>query len=175
MSAGEEMLVSETGGAKATNNVRMDMIPVNALQEIGRDYGYGAAKYGRDNWKKGYEWSLSYAALLRHLTAFWGGESRDPEGDFHHLAAVCFHAIALMEFEKYGLGTDDRWLAPATTPTSESSSETPSSSESQPFLPALGPGLWDLTFHPRTGNSSPPPLSTSTARSVAVDSSPESR
>lgn len=122
MSSGEIMTVSTTGGQKATNNVRMDMIPVEALQEIGKNYGFGASKYGRDNWLKGYEWSLSYAALLRHLTAFWGGESQDPEGDFHHLAAVCFHAIALMMFEKHGLGTDDRWSLGLET-TSESSSE----------------------------------------------------
>lgn len=146
MSVGEEMQTSETGGKKATNNVRMDMIPVEALREIGKNYGFGASKYGRDNWLKGYDWSLSYAALLRHLTAFWGGESQDPEGDFHHLAAVCFHAIALMMFEKYGLGTDDRWLQEPQV-TSENSSVMPLLSDFQPSFWHSPTTSLELTSH----------------------------
>lgn len=63
---------------------------------------------GDRNWELGYDWALSYAALSRHLNQFWGGESFDPETGRHHLSAVIFHAMALMEFERRGIGTDTR-------------------------------------------------------------------
>lgn len=71
-------------------------------------YGYGAQKYAADNWRKGYPWRLSLDALHRHLSAFEGGTSVDAESSYHHLAHAVFHLNTLMEFERLGLGTDDR-------------------------------------------------------------------
>ena len=99
----------DTGGAKGQKPERMDLIPVFPLQELSRVYGYGAKKYDDSNWRLGYDWGLSYAALMRHLTQFWGGESYDQESRVHHLASVAFHAFALMEFDHEGIGKDTRW------------------------------------------------------------------
>ncbi len=66
------------------------------------------AERGENNWRKGYDWSNSYAALQRHASRFWAGESMD-EGGFHHLAAVVFHALALLTFEKEHPELDDRF------------------------------------------------------------------
>lgn len=72
-------------------------------------YGRGAEKYADRNWERGYAWHLSYSAMQRHATQFWQfRESRDAETGCHHLAAVVFHALALMAFDLRQIGTDDR-------------------------------------------------------------------
>lgn len=65
-------------------------------------------KSGERNWEKGYAFHLSFAAMMRHAWQFWSGEDIDKENGCHHLAAVCFHALALMAFQKRGIGKDDR-------------------------------------------------------------------
>lgn len=97
-----------TGGQKGTKEVRMDLVPVYPLTELARLYGRGAAKYEDRNWERGYRWSLSYAALLRHLTQWWGGEDKDPEMGTSHLASVAWHAFALAQFEVAHPDLDDR-------------------------------------------------------------------
>ena len=101
----------ETGGQKGTKLARFDLIPVYPLWEVARLYGVGSRKYAPRNWERGYAWSLSYAAMLRHAALFWAGESLDPETQRHHLASVIFHAMALMEFEATHKGSDDRGTA----------------------------------------------------------------
>jgi len=96
-----------TGGQKGSKLERFDLVPSEAMEEVARVYGTGARKYADRNWEKGYKWGLSIAALERHLNKFKQGHERDELGN-HHLAAVVFHALALMTFQKFGLGTDDR-------------------------------------------------------------------
>jgi hypothetical protein len=50
----------------------------------------------------------SFAAMMRHAFAFWGGEDIDPENDSPHLAAVVFHAFALMEYGRTHPEKDNR-------------------------------------------------------------------
>lgn len=102
-----------TGGEKGSKPVRMDLIPVEPLWEVAKLYGKGAEKYATHNWRRGYDWSLSYAAMMRHATQFWNGESHDEETGCHHLSSVIFHALALMEFEKTHPELDDRYKADA--------------------------------------------------------------
>ncbi len=84
-------------------------------------YGAGALKYSDDNWKKGYAWSLSYSAALRHLDAIERGEMVDKESfagmgiEVLHWACVWFHCAALWTFATKGLGTDDRPKPPVAT------------------------------------------------------------
>jgi hypothetical protein len=96
-----------TGGQKGDKIGRFDLIPPEALGEVAAVYGRGAKKYAPRNWELGYDWGLSVAALERHLQRWKAGEQRD-EMDNHHLACVVFHALALITFEKFGLGTDTR-------------------------------------------------------------------
>lgn len=100
----------DTGGEKEVSLARYDLLPVLPMRNVAQLYGIGAAKYASHNWRKGYAWSNSYAAMMRHANRFWAGESIDPQGGFHHLAAVVFHALALMEFEQTHPEKDDRWL-----------------------------------------------------------------
>lgn len=105
----EVRTTSETGGEKGVKEARYDLIPVEALEQVAVLYGRGAAKYAEHNWRRGYEWSKSYAALQRHANAFWRGEDVDAEMRLPHLASVVFHALALMTFMEEQKGFDDRF------------------------------------------------------------------
>jgi hypothetical protein len=107
---GDEVRVTDpdTGGEKGTKLARFDLIPAGPLLQLAEHYGIGARKYADRNWERGYAWSLSFAALQRHAWAFWNGEDLDPETQSHHMAAVAFHAFALIEFGNTDTGTDDR-------------------------------------------------------------------
>ena len=108
---------SESGGKKGRNLLRYGLVPFEMIRALARHYGIGALKYDDDNWRKGYEWSLSYDALMRHLEAWRGGESTtverfEKEGqkyafETHHLIAVIWQATALYCFERWGIGKDD--------------------------------------------------------------------
>lgn len=109
--AGEVRVVNPTtGGAKGQKLARFDLIPAGPLYALARHYGVGASKYEDRNWERGYDWSLSFGALMRHAWAFWSGEDMDPESTepSPHLAAVLFHAMALMEFANTHPELDDR-------------------------------------------------------------------
>ena len=113
---GEVRTTSATGGEKGTKPERYDLIPVGALAQVAALYGRGAAKYAAHNWRRGYEWSKSYAALQRHATQFWNGEDNDAEMDLPHMASVAFHALALLTFMEEQPGFDDRYKPEATEP-----------------------------------------------------------
>lgn len=84
------------------------LAPWDAFRAIVKVIGFGAKKYAPNDWLKGRDWSRDFAALQRHLTAWWEGESRDPESGLNHLwhAGACL--VFLITYELRGLGTDDR-------------------------------------------------------------------
>jgi hypothetical protein len=97
---GEVRVVDErTGAEKGSKLARFDLLPWPALHEVAEHFGRGALKYEDRNWERGYNWSLSFAALHRHLAAWWGREDFDEETTSHHLAAVAWHALALLTFK----------------------------------------------------------------------------
>ncbi|MDM2174705.1 DUF5664 domain-containing protein [Mycobacteroides abscessus] len=98
MSTDETMNISATGAKKAGNDERYDLIPAEPLRLLARHYGVGSKKYEDNNWRKGYDWKLSFAALNRHLWQFWAGEDIDAETGTPHIIAVAWHAFALAEF-----------------------------------------------------------------------------
>ena len=113
-STGEVRTVSESGGEKGVKPERYDLLPKPALDALSRVYAYGATKYDDHNWRRGYEWSKSYAAAQRHLTAFWDGETNDPESGLPHVAHAMFHMAALLtwlEGDGEGGQYDDRYRA----------------------------------------------------------------
>jgi hypothetical protein len=102
--------VSPTGGEKGVKPERFDLLPVEALSSIARLYGVGAQKYASHNWRRGYDWSKSYAAMMRHANLFWSGEDIDPETGEPHMAAVAFHAMTLIVFMQEQREFDDRYI-----------------------------------------------------------------
>jgi hypothetical protein len=112
----------KTGGQKGSKARRFSLLPWGELGDVAEHYGAGANKYTAHNWRKGYDWSLSYDALCRHLELFWEHhESLDPDMEpytpdgrgTHHLAAVVFHALTLLHLEKHHPELDDRPPLPA--------------------------------------------------------------
>ena len=104
---------AETGGMKGSKLARFDMLPAAQMIELAEHYGKGEAKYptGADripNFRKGYAWSLSFAALMRHATQFWAGEDIDPETGSKHMIAVAWHALNLATYIDEHPELDDR-------------------------------------------------------------------
>ena len=105
----EVRITSSTGGQKGRKLARFDLIPQEALWRVAELYGKGAEKYDDWNWRKGYAWSLSIGALMRHLSLFLQGEDYDQETGCHHLTAVVFHSMTLLTFEVEHPEFDDRF------------------------------------------------------------------
>lgn len=105
----EEVSVSLTEGQKFdSDKARYDLIPTEIEEAIAQVLTFGAAKYGARNWELGMAWGRPYAALRRHMAAWWSGENNDRETGMSHLwhAACCI--AFLTAFEARGIGTDDR-------------------------------------------------------------------
>jgi hypothetical protein len=81
---------------------------MDALREIAHLLTFGAEKYGDDNWTQGAAWSRYFDALLRHLTAWWGGEDKDEETGRSHLAHAGCCLLFLLAYELRASGRDDR-------------------------------------------------------------------
>lgn len=110
---GEIRTVSSTGGEKGVKAQRYDLLPKPGLDAIAECFGFGATKYEDHNWRRGYEWSKSYAAAMRHLTAFWEGETHDPESGLPHLSHAGFHVLVMLTWlAEQGEGGmfDDRYV-----------------------------------------------------------------
>jgi len=104
----EVRMVSSTGGQKGSKLARFDLVPPIPLWELAEHYGKGCAKYAARNWERGYPWSLTYAAMMRHAVLIWQGEDIDPETGAYHEIAVAWHAFALRQFRNDHPEFDDR-------------------------------------------------------------------
>lgn len=69
---------------------------------------FGAKKYAPRNWELGMSWSRPFAALMRHMWAWWRGEAADPETGMSHLHHACCCLMFLVAFESRHAGQDDR-------------------------------------------------------------------
>jgi hypothetical protein len=105
----------QTGGAKGSKPEQCDQIPPNALLELARHYGVGARKYDAHNFRKGYKWSLSYNACMRHLLQFWSGEDRDAETGSKHVIAAAWHCLCLATYIDEHPAKDDRFKGECAT------------------------------------------------------------
>lgn len=87
---------------------RYDLIPPEFLDGTARVLTYGAVKYAPRNWELGMSWGRVFAALMRHMWAWWGGQKTDAETGMPHLwhAACCL--AFLVAYEQRKIGVDDR-------------------------------------------------------------------
>ncbi len=88
---------------------RMELLPPEALEEIAKVLTFGSKKYDAHNWRKGFEYSRLLGAALRHITAYNGGEDKDPESGLSHLSHASCCLMFLITQEVNGTGTDDRF------------------------------------------------------------------
>ena len=88
---------------------QLDLIPAEAVIELGKVLTFGQSKYGRANWANGIESSRLLSAAFRHLQQFNGGEDLDPESGLSHVS----HAMCNLAFLTWMLQNrpelDNRW------------------------------------------------------------------
>jgi len=97
-----------TGIKHDKDKIRMDLLPPQALEDIARVFGFGAKKYSSWNYMKGMKFSRIYAALQRHMNAWYKGEDNDQETGRSHLAHAGCCIMMLIEIERYLPEEDDR-------------------------------------------------------------------
>jgi hypothetical protein len=97
----------EEGIKNDADKPKLSLIPRKAQEAEARVWAFGAQKYGRGNYRKGFAWSRALDALLRHATAISGGEFRDPETGEHHAAHIRCCAAMLIYFFEHNIGEDD--------------------------------------------------------------------
>jgi len=89
-----------TGTKPDAGKNRLDLIPMQALWEIGKAFTAGAAKHGEKGWLTLEDGDRRYfAALLRHALKFAMGEKTDPDSGLSHLTHVATNAIMLLDRE----------------------------------------------------------------------------
>ena len=79
---------------------RYDLLPPEALDEITKVFTFGAKKYVPRNWEKGIPYGRVFAAMMRHMWAWWGGEDDDPETGLSHLSHAGCNLFFLLAFVK---------------------------------------------------------------------------
>lgn len=77
----------------------LSMISWELMEAVAQARMFGARKYSRSNWKKGFKITRSCAAALRHIFQFLSGQTNDPESGLCHLA----HAVCALEHAIYDL------------------------------------------------------------------------
>ena len=102
------MLKNEIGKKYDAGKLRMDLLPLDAIEEVVKVLTFGASKYGDWNWSKGMSWSRLFGAAMRHLWAFWKGEVYDKESKINHLAHCSCCILFLLHYSIYKSGIDDR-------------------------------------------------------------------
>lgn len=91
---------------------RMDLVPWDSVRAMAEVMTFGAAKYEDRNYY-GLAQSRLYAAVQRHLTAWFLGEDADPETSLSHLAHAMAGVAMLLEKDINKQGEDDRpWRTP---------------------------------------------------------------
>ena len=121
-----------------TDKPRWDLLPYDAVAGTVSVLTFGANKYADRNWENGLEYGRIYGALMRHMTAWWGGEDLDPESGLLHLdhAACCI--AFLQAFVKRGrIDLDNRPVIPGAQTRILASMEAPPTlvSDSEPHPP----------------------------------------
>lgn len=75
--------------------IRYELVPLSAIEELGKVLTFGATRYGDETWRllpKATD--RYYAATLRHLFAYRNGEYLDKDSGMPHLS----HALANIAF-----------------------------------------------------------------------------
>lgn len=88
---------------------RHSLLPAS-IDDIIAVMEYGAGKYGDNNWRTGMDYSRCFNAAMRHLWAYWRGETNDPESGLPHLAHAATNCLFVLDWTRRGVGRDDRPL-----------------------------------------------------------------
>jgi len=88
------------------DKLRMDLIPPEVIEEIGKVLTYGAKKYGDNNWQNVEAYRYK-AALMRHYINWCKGEECDDESGLKHLSHMLTNVAFLLWKEIHDKGKKD--------------------------------------------------------------------
>jgi hypothetical protein len=103
--------VGDQGQKKDAGKLPLELLPTRPLEAVAAVLAFGAQKYRPNGWRAGIAYSRVYAAVLRHLWAWWRGEDSDSETGLPHLAHAACEIFFLLDYtlRPAGPGTlDDR-------------------------------------------------------------------
>lgn len=106
--ASPEFAAAGGGRKDDTGKLPLDLLAPEYLLLTAAVLQFGANKYEAYNWAKGMKWSRVFAALMRHMWAWWAGERNDPETNISHLGHASCCLMFLIAYEQRGTGEDDR-------------------------------------------------------------------
>lgn len=92
------------GGTKYDlGKTRLDLIPAESVEAIGRVFTYGSIKYKDRNWEDGISYGRIYRATLSHLIKWWLGRPCDDESGMSHLwhAGCCILMLISYEIRRH--------------------------------------------------------------------------
>lgn len=101
MAKTEQALRYNTG--KPELSYVLDVMP--ALKDMVAVMEFGASKYERNNWQKGFPKEKLLDSLLRHVDAFYSGEDVDPESGLSHVG----HILCNAAFLAYHYGSNSKY------------------------------------------------------------------
>lgn len=84
-----------------------DEVSALELMTVAMEYGANKPEYGRNNWKKGMEWSRLIDAAQRHGLAILGGEAVDKDSGNPHVAHMLASIHMLLGNHAMKVGTND--------------------------------------------------------------------
>lgn len=113
--------MSEVGVKHDQGKAPVSLIPVEAIMGMADVFAFGAKKYGRHNFRAGFDHSRALDAALRHILAIINGEDIDPESGKPHWAHALCSLSMYAYFKVRNIGLDDRYR-PETNSLQEKSS-----------------------------------------------------
>jgi len=88
---------------------RLELVPPEAIDALGRAFTFGAKKYADDNWRGGFEWRRLIGAAQRHINAFNRCQDLDPESGLSHIDHALACLAMLSAHIEQNMGTDNRY------------------------------------------------------------------
>ena len=100
---GENKIIYKSGASRNDiGKIRLDLIPPEALLELGEVFGEGAVRHGDENWKKGMPNSVVINHMLRHLLLYIKGDRDEP-----HMGKVMFGCCVLIWNEENNIDIEE--------------------------------------------------------------------
>ena len=100
---GSNKIVYKSGASRNdVGKIRLDLIPPEALLELGEVFGEGAVRHGDENWKKGMPNAVVINHMMRHLLLYIKGDRDEP-----HMGKVMFGCCVLIWNEENNVNLED--------------------------------------------------------------------
>ncbi len=87
----------------------LSLVPKALLEGVAWTLDFGARKYGRDNYKQGFDYTRLADAVLRHMYASIDGVDNDEESGRLHLEHAAATLAMMLECKRIGTLKDDRF------------------------------------------------------------------